>query len=80
MNLPRSAGGKTAMAVAQECAATARTLIREAFGDGPAVSVKGNRNIVTETDIAVERAVHAVLGREYPEHAILSEETAAALI
>ena len=62
------------MAVAQECAAVARTLIREAFGDGPAVGVKGNRNIVTETDFAVERAVHAVLGREFPEHAILSEE------
>lgn len=77
MNLPLSASGVPAMAVAQACAARAREIIRGAFGDGPAISVKGNRNIVTETDVAVERAVHEILAREVPEHAILSEETAA---
>jgi fructose-1,6-bisphosphatase/inositol monophosphatase family enzyme len=37
---------------------------------------KGRGNFVTETDLAVEAAVLERLGSEYPEHAVLSEETA----
>jgi fructose-1,6-bisphosphatase/inositol monophosphatase family enzyme len=64
------------MEVARECAAAANALIRAAFAGARDISVKGNRNIVTETDIAVELAVKAILSRAFPEHAILSEETA----
>jgi myo-inositol-1(or 4)-monophosphatase len=78
MQLPLSTSGRTAMQVAQECGATADTLIRAAFDEQRNVSVKGNRNIVTETDLAVELAVHEILSQEFPEHAILSEETASA--
>ena len=37
---------------------------------------KGRGNFVTETDFAVERAVLELLSAEYPDHAVLSEETA----
>ena len=37
---------------------------------------KGRGNFVTETDLAVETAVLDLLREEYPEHAVLSEETA----
>lgn len=36
---------------------------------------KGRGNYVTETDLAVERAALDTLRREYPGHAVLSEET-----
>jgi fructose-1,6-bisphosphatase/inositol monophosphatase family enzyme len=39
--------------------------------------VKGRGNVVTETDMAVEQAVMAILAREFPDHAILAEESAA---
>lgn len=51
--------------------------MRGAFGHSGVASVKGRGNVLTETDMAVERAVHQLLGREYPGHAILSEESAA---
>jgi myo-inositol-1(or 4)-monophosphatase len=38
--------------------------------------VKGHRNIVTETDVAAELAIKALLAAEFPEHKLLSEETA----
>lgn len=41
-----------------------------------AVDVKGRGNFLTETDLAVERLVIQILRQEYPDIAILSEETA----
>ena len=65
------------MAVARACGALADQIIRAAFAEARDVSIKGNRNIVTETDVAVERAVKALLLQEFPAHALLAEETAA---
>ncbi|WP_322797133.1 inositol monophosphatase family protein [Tepidiforma sp.] len=75
--LPRSRLGMAPLDVARECARLACSIIRETAGAGVA-AVKGRGNVVTETDFAVERAVFDVLGRHYPDHAILSEETASA--
>lgn len=74
--LPRSQSGRTAVEVARECAAEARAIIRAAFGKVKGTATKGRGNVVTESDLAVERAVLATLKREYPDHAVLSEETA----
>ncbi|MBI5946532.1 MAG: inositol monophosphatase [Chloroflexi bacterium] len=74
---PLSTTGKTALGVARLCAAAAREIMREAFGRAGVTAVKGRGNVLTETDMAVERVTHEILGREYPSHAILSEETAA---
>jgi len=41
------------------------------------VSVKGRGNLVTETDFRIERFLQETFRREFPSHAILSEETAA---
>lgn len=41
------------------------------------VSIKGRGNLVTETDFRIEHFLHETFRREFPGHAILSEETAA---
>ena len=76
MKLPSATSGRSAMEVARACGALADGIIRAAFAEARAISIKGNRNIVTETDVAVERAVKALLQQEFPEHTLLAEETA----
>lgn len=77
MKLPVSVGGKSALEVARACGIEAKGLIAEGFGRAGGSHAKGRGNIVTDTDLAVERAVTRILRAEFPEHAILSEETAA---
>ncbi len=48
----------------------------DSFGSRQEVGVKGRGNFVTETDLAAEQAVLAILREEYPEHEVLAEETA----
>lgn len=64
------------MDVARRCAAEAQRIIDAASGNVAVTSAKGRGNVVTATDLAVERAVVTMLGHEYPGHAILAEETA----
>lgn len=75
--LPTSASGKSALEVARACAKAAGDVIRDGFGRVTVAATKGRGNVVTETDFAAEQAVHEVLRREFPGHAVLSEETAA---
>lgn len=77
MELPVSKSGKTAAEVAELAAMAARKVIMDGFGKAAVSGVKGRGNVVTETDLASEQAVMAVLREHFPEHAILSEETAA---
>ncbi len=76
MNLPTGASGATAVDVATLCAEAANAVIRRGYGNASLAGTKGRGNIVTETDFAAEQAVMAILREEFPEHAILSEETA----
>ncbi|MEO8538242.1 MAG: inositol monophosphatase family protein [bacterium] len=78
MELPVSRSGLTARAVAERCAAAAGEIIRQGFGKAALAGVKGRGNVVTETDFAAEKATMEILRAEYPDHAILSEESAAA--
>lgn len=64
------------MDVARACGAEATRIMREGFGRVGVSQVKGRGNVLTETDLAVERAVTSILRSEFPDHAILSEETA----
>lgn len=75
--LPRSASGRTALAVARLCARAAARLIMASFGRPQQLEVrfKGRGNIVTQADLEAERAILDILAGEYPEHAVLSEET-----
>lgn len=47
----------------------------ERRGDVGEMESKGRGNFLTEVDLAVERAVIETLREEYPDHAVLSEET-----
>jgi fructose-1,6-bisphosphatase/inositol monophosphatase family enzyme len=76
MQLPTSASGRSARDVARECAGVATDIIREGYGRSSVAAVKGRGNVVTETDFAAESAVMAMLKAEFPQHAILSEESA----
>lgn len=75
--LPIATNGADAVAVARECAQAARTIIRAGYGNAGVRHVKGRGNVVTDIDFAVERAVTGLLAARYPDHAVLSEETAA---
>jgi fructose-1,6-bisphosphatase/inositol monophosphatase family enzyme len=76
-DLPRSTSGQYPLEVARACAEEARFIISEGFGKTSVSSVKGRRDVVTEVDFEVERTVLHILSREYPAHAVMSEETGA---
>lgn len=75
--LPRSATGKTALTVARLCAKAAARIIMDGLEgrEPPGLRFKGRRNLVTRADLEAERTIKDILAREYPQHAILSEET-----
>jgi fructose-1,6-bisphosphatase/inositol monophosphatase family enzyme len=75
--LPVSTSGRAATAVAHECADAAARIVRGVWGAAHAVGSKGHRNPVTESDLAVEQAVRAILAREYPDHLLMGEESSA---
>jgi myo-inositol-1(or 4)-monophosphatase len=76
LGLPASTSGASAIDVAWMCARAAGDLALSRFRGDHEIDVKGHRNIVTNTDIEAELRVKEVLGAEYPDHKILSEETA----
>ncbi len=76
MELPHSHLGASALAVAALCADAACAAIREGYGRATVSGVKGRGNVVTETDLAAETATMRILKEHFPDHAILSEETA----
>lgn len=77
VTLPQSASGTSALDVAWRCARTGGELALERFRGEHTIDVKGNRNIVTETDYEVELRIKETLRDEFPDHKMLSEETAA---
>ncbi len=74
--LPTSASGQSAGEVARLCAREAGRIIMAHFGRHEQMVAKGRGNFVTEADLAAEQAVLDLLRQEYPDHAVLSEETA----
>ena len=78
-SLPSSRSGKSALEVARLCAQEGGRIAVESFGRPQTVQVKGRGNITTAADLASEQAIREILGAEYPDHAILSEETAASV-
>jgi myo-inositol-1(or 4)-monophosphatase len=76
LDLPVSTSGATALQVARRCADEGGRLARGRFRKPQEVSVKGRGNLVTATDVDIEHLIQALLAREYPQHAVLSEETA----
>lgn len=73
--LPPTPPGALPAAVA--AAREAGRMARDALRRPKDVTVKGRGNLVTETDFAIERFLHDTFRRDFPDAAILSEETAA---
>lgn len=65
------------LSVALAAAKEAGAIALAGFRRPQEVSVKGRGNLVTETDFRIERFLHETFRREFPDHKILSEETAA---
>src|SRR3990172_1348742 len=74
--LPQSASGRTVAEVARACSREAGRIVMAAVGARQDVRGKGRGNFLTETDLAAERAILALLREEDPDHAVLAEEPA----
>jgi fructose-1,6-bisphosphatase/inositol monophosphatase family enzyme len=77
MDIPKSVTGKPAIEVARVAAIRAGEILMDRFHSVKKVSYKGRGNIVTDVDTAVEEEMFAILGREYPDMALLGEESVA---
>lgn len=70
-------GGETVAelrAFAEELAATARELVREALASAPTVEIKPDRSLVTALDKGVEERLRTMISGRYPAHGIVGEE------
>lgn len=74
--LPLAASGTSALAVARRAAHEAGAIALRRFRTPQSVSIKGRGNLVTETDLEIERFLNQTLRLEFPDHRVLSEETA----
>lgn len=75
--LPTATSGAAAIDVAWRLAREGGALALERFRGGHSISTKSRGNVVTETDVEVELLLKSILAAEFPDHKILSEETAA---
>lgn len=80
VNLPLSRSGKTCRGVAIEAVKRAGEILLRDFSSEKEVSRKGQGNLVTGTDILVEKSTIEFLKEEYPDFYILSEESASSSV
>jgi len=76
VTLPDSTSGRSAIEIARALATEAGTLALSRFRQPQEITVKGRGDLLSETDLAVERLIRDALTAEYPDAALLSEETA----
>ena len=72
---PKSRSGQPALAVAVAAANLAGSILRDRLHTSKQVSFKGRADIVTDVDVAAEKAVLGLLREEYPDFGILAEES-----
>jgi len=75
--LPASRSGKSAFEVATQAAIAAGEIIKAGFSEEKQVTYKGKANAVTDVDLKVDEAIKSLLHDEYPDHGIITEESAA---
>ncbi len=73
--IPSAVSGRSALEVARASARAAGAIALENFRRPQDITVKGRGNLMTETDLAMEREIKTTLAREFPAHRILAEET-----
>ena len=72
---PLSRTGRNAMDVALEAVRAAGDLIKDRWLTYKEISYKGRADIMTDVDLAAEKAILGLLQGEYPDFGILSEES-----
>lgn len=75
MELPEARSGRSVAEVVRHCCDTAREIAMGFDRSSFDIAFKGRGNVVTKADFAVEQAVLQILANEFPDHAILAEET-----
>lgn len=75
-DIPLSRTGRTALDVAQQAAGLAGQIIRDRFHTIKDIRFKGRADIVTDVDLAAEKAVLELLRGEFPDFGVLAEESA----
>ncbi len=73
--IPASKSGRSALDVSIDAARRAGEVIRQRFQTEKEVSFKGRADIVTDVDLAAEKAVMELVQAEYPDFSVLSEES-----
>ena len=73
--IPDSSSGRPAREVALEAARLAGGIIKDRFQTTKDIRFKGRADIVTDVDLAVEKAVLELLRGEYPDFGVLAEES-----
>lgn len=73
--LPLARSGRGAPEVAIEAVRGAGETLKASFRGQRHIEVKGRGNIVTDADLRVEKALTSLLSREYPNFAVLGEES-----
>ena len=73
--LPLAADGRNAMEVALEATRTAGEIIRNGWDSDKQITFKGRADIVTDIDVAAEKAVLEILTGAFPDFGILAEES-----
>ena len=76
MDIPVGLSGRSAADVAREATLKAGEILMDRFHKVKEVSFKGRGNIVTNVDVEVEHEVLALLAAEFPDAALLGEESA----
>ena len=73
--LPTTSDGRSALDVALEATATAGEIIRGGWNSDRQITFKGRADIVTDIDVAAEKAVLEILTSAFPQFGILAEES-----
>ena len=73
--MPTTPDGRSALNVALEATRTAGEIIRGGWDSDKQITFKGRADIVTDIDVAAEKAVLEVLTSAFPDFGILAEES-----
>ncbi len=75
--IPIGTSGRTALDIARDAAKMAGRIAKERFEQEKKIAFKSPGNIVTDVDTEVEAKVFDLLHREFPDHTLVGEESAA---
>jgi fructose-1,6-bisphosphatase/inositol monophosphatase family enzyme len=78
ITIPAGRSGAKAIDVAWRCVREGGAIALARFRGERTIDVKGRGNVVTDADVAVELHIKSLLAAEFPDCAILSEETSSA--